>query len=217
MTMRPDEPRRGTLDVRRHARWFEAGGGPDATERWIVLHGYGQRADRFLRRFHPVASPGRLVVAPEGLSRFYLDDRYERVGASWMTRDDRELEIRDTLGWLDSLVAHLDERDGPAARTTVLGFSQGSHTAGRWAVLGAPRIDRLICWGAGLPQDVDLHLFAAVPFSITFVVGRRDPIVPAEAVTRELERVREAGVTFEVVEFDGGHEIDALVLDDLAG
>ena len=58
-------------------------------------------------------------------------------------------------------------------------------------------------------------LFAAATFAITFVVGRRDPIVPADAVARELERVREAGVTFDLVEFDGGHEIDALVLDGL--
>ena len=84
-------------------------------------------------------------------------------------------------------------------------------------MLGTPRVDRLICWGAGLPADVEPDVFAGAPFGITFVVGRRDPIVPADAVARELERVREAGVTFDVVEFDGGHEIDALVLDTLAG
>lgn len=209
----PTAPRHGHLDVTRHARWFEVGSGP---ERWIVLHGYGQRADRFLRRFASIAGPDRHVVAPEGLSRFYLDDRYQRVGASWMTRDDRELEIRDTIGWLDALVAHLDARDGVPERTVVLGFSQGTHTAGRWAVLGSPRIDRLICWGAGLPHDVEAERFAAARFSIEFVVGSRDEIVPSEMVARELEWAREAGIAFNLTEFDGGHAIDVDVLQALA-
>lgn len=206
--------RRGDLEVRRHARWYEIGEG--SRERWIVLHGYGQRADRFIRRFRDIAGPERRVVAPEGLSRFYLDDRYDRVGASWMTRDDRALEIRDTIAWLDDLVAHLDDRDGVPERTVLLGFSQGTHTAGRWAVLGRPRVDHLVCWGAGLPQDVDLHLFAGAGFSIEFVAGRRDEIVPTEAVHRELERVREAGIAFEVTEFDGGHLIDPATLARIA-
>lgn len=213
MDNEPTAPRRGSLDITRHARWYEIGAGP---ERWIVLHGYGQRADRFLRRFSAIAGPDRHVVAPEGLSRFYLDDRYQRVGASWMTRDDRELEIRDTIGWLDALVAHLDARDGVAERTVVLGFSQGTHTAGRWAVLGNPRIDRLICWGAGLPHDVEAERFAAADLSIEFVMGRRDQIVPAEMVDRELEWAREAGIAFSVVEFDGGHALDTKVLVSLA-
>lgn len=213
MSFDPSEARRGTLDVTRHARWYELGNGP---ERWIVLHGYGQRADRFLRRCAVLAGPERTVVAPEGLSRYYLDDRYERVGASWMTRDDRALEIRDTIAWLDALVAHLDARDGRPERTVVLGFSQGTHTAGRWAVLGEPRIDRLICWGAGLPHDIDADRFASARFSIEFVVGRRDEIVTADAVARELDRVREAGIAFELIEFDGGHAVDPAVLADLA-
>lgn len=207
-----DDVRRGGLRVPRHARWFELGGG---RERWIVLHGYGQRADRFLRHFRSVAGPQRHVIAPEGLSRFYLDDRYERVGASWMTREDRDDEIRDTIDWLDALVAHLDARDGPPDRTVLLGFSQGTHTAGRWVALGRPRIDRLVCWGAGLPLDVDVHLFADPAFSVDFVVGRRDPIVPAAAIDRELERVREAGVAFDVTEFDGGHTIHVPTLEGL--
>jgi predicted esterase len=207
------ETSRGTLPVRRHARWYEIGGAGQA--RWIVLHGYAQRAERFLRRFRAIAGPERQIVAPEGLSRFYTDDRYQRVGASWMTRDDRELEITDTLDWLDALIAHLDARDGAPARTTVLGFSQGAHTAGRWAALRGARIDRLICWGSGLPQDVDLDRFATAPYDLEFVVGTEDPLVPAPALAREFERVREAGIAFGITEFEGGHTIDPATLQRL--
>jgi len=42
------------------------------TEIWYVLHGYRQSARRFLTQFESIASSDRLLVAPEGLSRFYL-------------------------------------------------------------------------------------------------------------------------------------------------
>src|ERR1051325_10016453 len=47
----------------------------------------------------------RRLVAPEGLSRFYLSERAteRRVGASWMTREDRLAEIADYLGYLDAV------------------------------------------------------------------------------------------------------------------
>src|SRR5687767_2104602 len=64
-------------------------------EVWLACHGYGQLAGRFLAGLDAVRAPGRLLVAPEGLSRFYVDDRHERVGASWMTREAREDEIDD--------------------------------------------------------------------------------------------------------------------------
>ena len=42
----------------------------------------------------------RLLIAPEGLSRFYHED-HESIGASWMTREERLEEIKDYLMYLD--------------------------------------------------------------------------------------------------------------------
>jgi predicted esterase len=211
--------RLGHLRVQRHARWVELGAEPgQPAELWIVLHGYGQRAGRFARRFAPLAGPARRIVAPEGLSRFYLDESYQRVGASWTTREDREQEIEDTIEWLDALVAYLHARDGAPTRTVVLGFSQGAPTAGRWLARGRTRADRLICWGAGLPHDVapEAHRELYAALHLVFVAGDADPIVPPERVDVEVERLREAGIAFELVRFGGGHEIDARVLEQLA-
>ena len=98
----------------RTARYWSVGGDVGQPgECWVVLHGYQQLARRFLRRFEPVAGDHRRVVAPEGLSRFYSDPRPGRhgrtspVGASWMTREDREHEIRDYVAYLDRLWDHL--------------------------------------------------------------------------------------------------------------
>src|SRR2546425_7420836 len=88
------------LPVTRTARYFTLGeSSPGVGEVWFVCHGYGQLAGRFLRHFEPLADGTRLVVAPEALSRFYLEDttvpaKERKVGATWMTRENRLSEIR---------------------------------------------------------------------------------------------------------------------------
>src|SRR5438477_56805 len=92
---------------------------------------------------HRVRADERDTVAPEGLSRFYLTESpaERRVGASWMTREDRLHEIDDYVRYLDGVYGNVVPRN---ARVTALGFSQGTATVCRWAGLGSSRIDRLI-------------------------------------------------------------------------
>src|SRR5881628_153311 len=130
------------LSTSRTARYFTLGHLRDATELWLVCHGYGQLASRFLERFRPLETQRRCIVAPEGLSRFYLTEHPTelRVGASWMTREDRLHEIDDYVRYLDALYREVLGRvEGPAARVTALGFSQGTATVSRWAALGQSR------------------------------------------------------------------------------
>lgn len=198
------------------------GPGPPG-ELWYLLHGYGQRADRFLGRFRPVASERRLLVAPEGLSRLYLPRASEghasdaRVGASWMTRLDRESEIRDYVRYLN-VVARTVEAGMEAPERTVLGFSQGAHTAARWVVLGRIRTARLILWGAALPEDLpDEAPDRLAGTRVILVRGRGDRLRRRdreEADERWLER---EGVDYTVRTHDGGHEIVAELLLELAG
>ena len=94
------------LAVTRTARYYQQGELSAQTRRvWFVCHGYGQLAAYFSRHFAFLAStdPGTVIIAPEGLSRFYLQGNGGRVGASWMTRDDRLHEIDDHVGFLNQL------------------------------------------------------------------------------------------------------------------
>src|SRR5213596_3914967 len=143
----------------RSARYFTLGSPEHAAEVWFVCHGYGQLASRFLERFRPIESERRCIVAPEGLSRFYLTERpaERRVGASWMTREDRLHEIDDYVRYLDALYREVLGRvEGPAARVAALGFSQGTATVSRWAALGQSRLHHVVLWGGELPPDLDL-------------------------------------------------------------
>ena len=84
------------LAVSRAARYHTLGEGSAATQQvWFACHGYAQLAARFLEKLRVLDDARRYLVAPEGLSRFYLTERpaERRVGASWMTREDRLNEI----------------------------------------------------------------------------------------------------------------------------
>ena len=89
------------LTVQRTARYYTLGESTEQIQNiWFCLHGFGQLAKYFGRKFTDVADDETIVVVPEGLSRLYLNGEYQRVGASWLTREDREHEISDFLAYL---------------------------------------------------------------------------------------------------------------------
>lgn len=221
------EDQEGHLEVVRTARYWMLGAqNTEPSEVWFVLHGYGQLARRFLRRFRTLDDGTRLIVAPEGLSRFYVETTPARhgatsvVGAAWMTREDRDHEIADYVGYLDALGRRVLEGLGSRPAVTVLGFSQGVATACRWTVLGGMRPSRLLLWGDYLPPDLPLDR-ARTAWTDTRVVrvrGDRDPIFKdGDAALAEDARLGGAGISSTVVGFEGGHEIDPRALAHVLG
>ena len=213
-----DAPAHHTFEVPRTARCATLGA-LDAPVWWIVLHGYGQRAADSAEAARPLVSASRCVVAPEGLSRFYVDglDTHEQVGASWMTREMREAEIRDYIRYLDAVVERLAPPDAPSS-IHVLGFSQGTATASRWALLGDTPIDRLVLWGGALAHDLDLsaHASAIRALDLTIVVGTDDPYVTADRRRAVEAQLAHHEIPVSIHTFDGGHRLDAATLRALA-
>ena len=211
------------LSVPRTARYFTLGEQvPAPAEIWMVCHGYGQLAERFLERLTPLDDGRRLIVAPEALSRFYVAGTGtpdSKVGASWMTREDRLSEIEDYVRYLDAVFdVACRPVDRGGAKLTVFGFSQGTATASRWAMRSKPRVDRLILWAGLLPPDVEpgAHRRALNAVDLTLVVGDHDdPVVAGLADQRAA--LDAAGVRYRVVTFAGDHRIDTDTLRLLLG
>ena len=61
------------LVVPRTARYHSLGDPAKAKALWVVLHGYGHLARYFLNTFEELEDDA-YILAPEGLSRFYLDE-----------------------------------------------------------------------------------------------------------------------------------------------
>lgn len=118
---------------------------------WIVAHGYGFLAEYFIKKFEILDENEHFVVVPEALNRFYTTGMSGRVGASWMTNEDRENEIADYITYLDNVYKTLNLQT--ATKIVALGFSQGASTIARWSMKTDFRIDSLVFWGSSIPND----------------------------------------------------------------
>jgi dienelactone hydrolase len=206
--------------VPRRARYYTAGDPHTADEIWVVLHGYGQLADEFLRLFEPLAREGRAIVAPEALNRYYKDAGQigahadTPVGTTWMTRRHRESEIADYVAYLDKLVA----ATRPAgARLGVLAFSQGTATAWRWVALGSSAFDRIVMWAGSMPPDLELPRYRSrfPARGVDLVYGTADSMLPWIGVESQRDQLQAAGIPFVVRTFEGDHRLDRMTLLDV--
>lgn len=213
------QPQRNFIEVTRTAQYFSLGTpGPDTASVWLVCHGYGQLPEYFIRHFESIANASTYIVAPEGLSKFYLEGFSGRVGASWMTSDNRENEIRDYTAYLEKLYRQIDRQVTSPYQLHLLGFSQGVATACRWLTDYRPPIHQLVLW-AGLPPDGNTDLspdwLHHLPCPVTFVYGEKDPFFQP-GYKNILESIRSKNDRFNVLSFDGKHELDPAILQQLA-
>ena len=201
------------IRVPRTARYHVLGDPATARMVWVLLHGYGQLARFFLNKFEGLED-GLLIAAPEGLSRFYLDAQHQRVGATWMTREDREHEIGDQLSYLDALAASLLDGCPQAEGLGVLGFSQGVATACRWTALGKANAQHLVLWGGSMPPDLDHGLMRQRwgDMQVHLVQGEKDELVPEQVVHANAAILQRAQVEHAVHHHAGGHALDPVLL-----
>ncbi len=195
-----------------NARYFQLGKLDGSCKRILfVLHGYGQQAKFFIRKFSSLDDGQTCIIAPEGLSRFYLEGFSGRVGATWMTKEDRLTDIENYISYLDKLYITLQPSFPSNVEVTVLGFSQGSATVSRWIASGTIQFKRLILWAGIFPPDMDFQSTSSLlsQKDIHYVYGLKDKFV-------SIERLREMKVLSDklnikptVSTFDGEHTIDA--------
>lgn len=202
------------ITVEKSARYFTLGTSSAEVQTVLfVCHGYAQLADEFLAPFEKLSNEKLLIVAPEGLHRFYTKG-HAAVVASWMTKEDRDDDIRDYILFLDKVYAEVMLDISPKAKVIVLGFSQGAATVSRWAVMGKSRIDELILWCGFFPPDLQP---SAIPknSSLTVVTASNDRFVTAEQERSQLEKLKELRPDFKHVRFEGEHVVDVEVLGEM--
>jgi len=207
------------LRVMRTARYYMMGNvSAELQSCWMVCHGYGQLAGSFIKRFQHFEKGKHLIIAPEGLSRFYVEGLSGKVGATWMTKADRKHEIRDYIDYLDTLISHIRKETAAAApRLNLLGFSQGASTICRWVCHSRAPIDNLIIWAGEIPPDLDFSRFKAAlkNVGLYMVCGKYDPYITEERIAQQQQLLQENGIGWETITYEGSHEIDSVVLKEL--
>ena len=201
------------ISVSKTARYYTLGSLKESTtEVWFVVHGFAQLAGKFLEDFESLDNGSRYIIAPEGLNKFYLRAGQPEVGATWMTREDRESEMKDYIDYLDRLYDTLLPT-GYSAKVVVLGFSQGVATVSRWVYQNKRHIDSLIFY-AGEPGNELQNPECISRFTQSrksMVLGTKDKYFN-EAWAEKFKGLLSG---FEFVSFDGGHEIKTDLLPSL--
>ena len=195
------------IEVRKTARVFTLGTLSSRTKNiWLVFHGYGMLAQYFIKKFDELDFDENFIIAPEALSRFYQAGFTGRIGASWMTSEDRENEIHDYVEYIEEVFQkHINPyRDD--RKIIALGFSQGVATLFRWANSKLHKIDKLVAWSGTIPNEVieNYHLSDS---QLYIFYGNEDPFLKKERMTQYIEELEENNIMFIINEFDGGHVI----------
>ncbi len=207
-----------TFSTTRTARYYILGEpGPHIRTCWMVLHGYGQLARYFLRRFDAVLDEHTLVVAPEALARFYTDQEGTKVGASWMTREHRLDDIADNMAFLDGIFRRLAPALHPECRFVGFGFSQGCATLMRWLLHARPPLKALVLYAGTIPDDLPyadhIDYLSSFPAFVTY--GDQDEYLTPERALQYRAALEHTGLKLHYHVFEGKHTVEREVLQAL--
>lgn len=207
------------IQVLKTARYFILGEASEQIKQvWFVCHGYAQLANYFLKNFEALNDGKTLIIAPEGLHRFYWKGFSEKVVASWMTKEDRENDITDYVNYLNVVYSEVMETlKNKNVNVNVLGFSQGTATVCRWLANSKVEADNLILWAGAFPDDMNFKTDKMVldKLKTYLVVGDADEFINEEGVEKHSNLLKENDIKFELIRFKGKHEIDKTTLLDL--
>jgi len=204
------------ININKTAKYFTLGKFNENTkEVWFLLHGYAQTGEEFLNSFNRLLSDSNFLIAPEALNKFYFRGFSGKIGASWMTSEDREIEINDYLYYLNLLYDTFDFPEG--VKINLLGFSQGTATATRWFVSSRIKFEKIILWGGGIAKELidksNVEKFNSV--SIKILHGDRDAFLIPQKLETLKNVLTEAEIKYEIIEYKGKHEISPELFEKL--
>jgi len=190
----------------------------DIEQLWFVCHGHGQLAKYFIRKFEVLNDGKTLVVAPEGLSRYYLEGFTGRVGATWMTKEDRLSDIENYLTYLERVFNTVKSQLKSNVQVNLLGFSQGAATISRFATQTNVHFDKLILWAGIFPPDLPpLESTERLKDKkVYWVYGTEDQYLSAGVMEEQEALANRLKIKPTVKSFKGEHELSNDVLLEIA-
>lgn len=205
------------IEARIKARYYTIGNLSNSIKNvWIVCHGYGQLAKYFIKKFESLEADHTLIIAPEGLSRFYQDGFSGKIGAAWMTKENRHIEIENYISYLNLIYESLTPLPENVC-FNVLGFSQGTATVCRWVLHQNFKVNNLLLWAGEFPPDIDKNLARSRFSSLNtyLIFGSKDPFIDKNIVNIQIKRIEDLNHKPQLIEFEGAHDISQDALDQI--
>ncbi|MEO9871383.1 alpha/beta hydrolase [Ekhidna sp.] len=204
------------IDISIKASYYSLNELTEKTERvWLIFHGYGQLAEFFIKKFEDLDPEKNFIIAPQGLSKYYLGGVYGRVGASWMTKEDRLSEIDNQYSYIDTVLSRYDLSK---KKLNYFGFSQGTATMGRYAAHAQQPFDQMIIWAGTFPPDTNPEDWKYLKGheGIHYYTSKEDIYFKDEMIPQQNEVVKKAlGRAPELHWYEGGHRVIPTLLNSI--
>ena len=177
---------------------------------WFVLHGSNMLSEQMLYKFKDFAPETHFVIAPEGLSRFYVNGFGGEVVASWMTKRDRLEEIHDFSVYCSTLYDTYVQKLPDSCKTIIMGFSQGGVTAMRWLHHLDVTVDFLIPYACWIPEDIDYSTAKTDWNKICKILtyGSEDQFLNEKKIIEIQEICKAGNLDFHNEIYTGNHRVD---------
>lgn len=205
--------RKHSIKIEKTAYYYSIGElNNETNEIWIACHGYGQLAKYFITKFECLEKQNRFIIAPEGLNKFYINGYSGRVGANWMTKEQRVDEIDDYCLYLEQLTDLITKQAHQKCKIKIIGFSQGTATVSRWILKTKFKIETLILWGGRIAFDFNFSLYKEKHSETRnyVVFGTKDEFYSQEDIQTYRKELNDFKT--EWISYSGGHAIDTKTL-----
>ena len=189
---------------------------PETKNVWVIFHGLGYLSRYFMRTFKDLDPKENYIIAPQAQSKYYLDDKYKHIGASWLTKENTEMETRNVLNYLEKVYKAENLQNAP--NLIILGFSQGVSVATRWVARNKVECEQLILCSGKIPVELkseDFEFLKNTNFS--FIYGTNDEYLKEGIIEVEEERLKNLfPKNLKIIAFKGGHELNKDLIHQLA-
>ncbi len=179
---------------------------------WFTLHGMGYLSRYFTKYFKDLNPIENYIIAPQAHSKYYQDKKYKYIGASWLTKEQIELELENVYCYLDQVWE--DQRalwKHQNINIICMGYSQGVSIITRWIANRKINCNRIVLHSGAIPEG-----FIPISFNhlsddtiVHYHYGNKDKYITPELV---LQQEKKALKLFEdklsISVFDGKHEVD---------
>lgn len=180
---------------------------------WMVFHGMGYLSKYFINYFSELNAEENFIIAPQAPSKYYQGNDFKHVGASWLTRENTQLETQNILKYIDAI--YEKELAKTTANLIVMGYSQGVSIATRWVASRKVQCDKLILHSGGIPNELQPNDFEFLKkdAEVIYLYGNKDQYITEARETEEkLKGTKLFQDRLNIEVFDGIHEVNRELL-----
>ncbi len=184
---------------------------------WVVLHGIGYLSRYFLKYFDALPKEEHYIIAPQAPSKYYLNEEYKHVGASWLTKEQTAQETENVISYLDAVL----EKEGmPSDKELIIfGFSQGVSIASRWVAQRRIPCQKLVLYAGSIPNELtasDFDFLNEYGTEVLTIVGNQDEYLTKERREIETTKIHELfNGKAKQLYFEGRHEVKKEIINNI--